>query len=159
MIRHKLAVVLLVLALAGLAACATSSPAAPVATSSAAGSVPQQITVKGSEFKFDPSSITWKVNQPVQLVFQDTGTVEHDLDLSSMPAKDVQVDLSQAGNIPASATSTAQQDAQAGKVYLYAAPGKQATATFTPTTAGTYQFSCSVPGHKEAGMVGTVTVQ
>jgi uncharacterized cupredoxin-like copper-binding protein len=25
--------------------------------------------------------------------------------------------------------------------------------------AGTYEFYCNVPGHKEAGMVGTLTVQ
>lgn len=155
MIRHRLSFVLLVLALAGLAACSTANPSG----SGAAGSAPQQVTVKGSEFKFDPSTISWKANQPVQLVFQNTGTSDHNLDLSALPAKDVTVDLSQAGSISADATSKAQQDAQAGKVFLEAAPGKQATATFTPTTAGTYSFSCTVPGHKEAGMVGTVTVQ
>jgi uncharacterized cupredoxin-like copper-binding protein len=150
-VRYKLLLVLLLLALGGLAACG--------APSNAAGPTPQQVTVKGSEFKFDPNNFSWKVNQPVQVTFQNSGTVDHELDLSAMPAKDVKVDLSQAGSIPASAQSTAQQDASAGKVFLYAAPGKQATATFTPTKAGAYQFACNLPGHKEAGMVGTATVQ
>jgi uncharacterized cupredoxin-like copper-binding protein len=154
-IRNKLPATLLVLALVGLAACSTSNGAGSQPAASAA----QQVTIKGSEFKFDPSAVTWKANQPVTLVFQNVGTVDHDVDLTAMPAANVKVDLSGAGNIPASASSTAQQNAQAGKVYLYAAPGKQATATFTPTTAGAYQFFCSLPGHKEAGMIGTATVQ
>jgi uncharacterized cupredoxin-like copper-binding protein len=29
---------------------------------------------------------------------------------------------------------------------------------FTPTAAGTYEFWCTVPGHKEAGMIGKLIV-
>jgi uncharacterized cupredoxin-like copper-binding protein len=148
MIRHKFSLVFLALALVALSACASST---------SAGSALNRITVKGSEFKFDPNNLNVKVNQPVQLVFQNSGTVDHELDMTAMPAKDVKVDLSQAGSIPADMQSTAQRDAAAGKVFLYAAAGKQAAATFTPTIAGTYQAACNLPGHKAAGMVATVT--
>jgi uncharacterized cupredoxin-like copper-binding protein len=37
-------------------------------------------------------------------------------------------------------------------------PGQTGSVTIN-ATAGTYQFYCNVPGHKEAGMVGTLTVQ
>ena len=36
--------------------------------------------------------------------------------------------------------------------------GKPALALFTPTTPGTYTFYCHIPGHREAGMVGTLIV-
>jgi plastocyanin len=36
---------------------------------------------------------------------------------------------------------------------------KPALALFTPTTLGTYTFYCGVPGHTEAGMVGTLVVE
>jgi plastocyanin len=38
------------------------------------------------------------------------------------------------------------------------AAGDTGTATIN-APAGTYEFYCNVPGHKEAGMVGTLTVQ
>ena len=37
-------------------------------------------------------------------------------------------------------------------------PGTTATVLFTPTQIGEYEFECTIPGHKEAGMVGRVTV-
>jgi len=37
--------------------------------------------------------------------------------------------------------------------------GQKATFEFTPTKAGTFDFVCDVPGHKEAGMVGKIVVQ
>jgi plastocyanin len=36
--------------------------------------------------------------------------------------------------------------------------GTPALALFTPTTPGTYTFYCHIPGHREAGMVGTLVV-
>jgi uncharacterized cupredoxin-like copper-binding protein len=37
-------------------------------------------------------------------------------------------------------------------------PGQTATVSFTPTVAGTYEYYCDVPGHKDAAMKGTLTV-
>ncbi|MDF2628712.1 MAG: hypothetical protein K0R39_2543 [Symbiobacteriaceae bacterium] len=37
-------------------------------------------------------------------------------------------------------------------------PGQQETITFTANAAGDIEFLCDVPGHKDGGMVGKLTV-
>jgi len=37
--------------------------------------------------------------------------------------------------------------------------GKVTTVEFTPDKQGTFQFYCAVPGHREAGQIGTITVK
>jgi uncharacterized cupredoxin-like copper-binding protein len=44
-------------------------------------------------------------------------------------------------------------------VHAPAAPGKQGLILFTPSQPGTYTFYCAIPGHREAGMEGTLTVE
>ena len=41
-------------------------------------------------------------------------------------------------------------------VKIFAKPGETVSGTVT-AKAGTYEFYCSIPGHKQAGMVGTFT--
>jgi len=41
---------------------------------------------------------------------------------------------------------------------LPAAPGATASAALSAARTGTYEFFCSVPGHREAGMTGLLGV-
>lgn len=43
-------------------------------------------------------------------------------------------------------------------IHVAAAPGSRNTIEFTPSEPGEYEFVCTVAGHKEAGMVGTLVV-
>jgi len=43
-------------------------------------------------------------------------------------------------------------------LHVHAEAGQSATGGFTATEPGTYTIYCSVPGHRETGMVGTLTV-
>ncbi|MDR7486214.1 MAG: hypothetical protein QN149_13365 [Armatimonadota bacterium] len=38
-------------------------------------------------------------------------------------------------------------------------PGQSATLRFTPTKKGTFEISCQISGHYEAGQKGTITVR
>jgi nitrite reductase (NO-forming) len=94
----------------------------------AANSAPTSITITASEFKFSPSSAQVPLGQKVNVTLKNTGVVEHDI------------------TVPAAGFS------------LAARPGQTATGEFTFTTAGVFEMICSVPGHKEAGMKGSLTV-
>ncbi len=96
---------------------------------SGGGGGTQNVTVTATEFKFDPATITVKTGDKVTLTLVNKGTVDHTY---------VQPDLN---------------------INLKAAAGQSASTTFTATKAGSYPVVCDVPGHKEAGMTGTIVVQ
>ncbi len=95
-----------------------------------AGASAQKVTLVAKEFSYTPNKVTVKVGQPVQLVLDNKGVIEHDFVIDRFKVK-------------------------MGIVQ----PGKTGTVTFTPSAKGTFPFYCSVPGHKEAGMTGTLVVQ
>lgn len=91
---------------------------------------PQEITVTGTEFRFDPARFRAEAGTPLRIVFVNRGSVGHNL---TVPAYDV-------------GTPTIR-------------PGQSATVTFTPQEPGTIGFLCTVPGHSEAGMRGQIIVE
>ena len=96
----------------------------------AAASQAADITVVTSEFKFNPNTITVHMGQRVRVTLDNTkGTLKHDFH---------QPDL----NLHA--------EVDAGKTTVF---------EFTPTKVGTFDLTCDVPGHKDAGMVGKLIVQ
>jgi nitrite reductase (NO-forming) len=86
------------------------------------------VTISASEFKFSPTSIQVPIGQKVTFSLQNTGVVEHDFSIAGTDFK------------------------------VSARPGETATGEFTFDKPGTFDFYCSVPGHKDAGMRGTLTV-
>ena len=114
-----------------LAGCSGGGAAAnkPATTSGGA----QDLTIKGLDtLKFDPATLTVKSGAPVHLTLTNTGALVHDWVIDDLDGK---------------------------KVAVEAAGGKSAAIDFTPSKAGSYPFYCSQPGHTEAGMKGTLTVQ
>jgi nitrite reductase (NO-forming) len=133
--RALLAPVFAIAALVLLAACSsstTNSRAAPQ-PGAASSATAQMVNMQASDsLKFDPSSITVKAGQPVQLTLSNTGQMQHDWSLAQGATQPVKI---------------------------VANAGQTATGTFTIQFPGTYTFICSVPGHAAAGMQGTITAQ
>ena len=105
-------------------------PSQVPATSSAMVAGIQKITVVGTEFAFTPSTLTLKVGQPAEITFKNNGAYPHNLTITDLGVK----------------TKTIQ-------------PGEQDTIQFTPSKTGQFSFICTVPGHADKGMKGTLTVQ
>jgi uncharacterized cupredoxin-like copper-binding protein len=111
-----------------------ASACAPAAAPAAGAALPPvQITVTGTDdFRLNPSTITVKAGQPLEVTFQNGGEILHDFTVQEGLAKPVVI------------TENA---------------GTSGTATVTYAKPGTYKFFCSQPGHDQLGMRGTITVQ
>lgn len=86
------------------------------------------IAVNAKEFAFDPSTIDVAADVEFTIEVNNTGAIEHDFNIKGYEAQKI--------------STTA---------------GKSASGSFT-LAAGSYEFYCSIAGHKEAGMTGTLNV-
>jgi uncharacterized cupredoxin-like copper-binding protein len=91
----------------------------------------QQVTVEMSEFKFDPATVTVKVNQPVRVSVRNTGATAHDWTVEGLDRQ----------------------------VKALVQPGQTESIQFTPGRTGTFRVVCTQPGHEQAGMTGQLAVQ
>jgi len=131
-------------AVAAQPATGIQAPAAPAA--------PQQVAMSATEFTFAPNTVQLMVGRPVQLTITNDGQVDHDIK-SDMPIRDLTY-------LKADNDADEQQENAAQGVFdVDFNKGDTSQVTFVPTKAGTYQFYCDQPGHREAGMVGTFVVQ
>lgn len=117
--------------------------------------VATEITVEETEFSYSPSSITVPVGQPVTLTINNVGGAEHDFVVQKIAV----IDVVEEGNASAE-HNMHDMEGMADEYDLHVATQQGGTSMlkFTPTEAGTYQVLCSVPGHKEAGMVAELIV-
>jgi uncharacterized cupredoxin-like copper-binding protein len=145
MFRSPRLLIALVAAAWLLAACADSSVSSGGKTS-AEQPEPLQVEVALSELKFTPPTFSFEAGRPVVMTVRNTGTSEHDFVITGMPARDKQNAVPDHGHRG--------KDEIVGHVK----PGDAVTIRFTPTQRGQYGFFCSLPGHKEGGMIGVLTV-
>ena len=117
---------------------------------------PRAETVTTQAFRFQPSSYEWKAGQPVKLTLRNPDAVEHDFVVERFK-------FSAAGGSGAHASHATSGSAaptpSPDSLHVHAAAFGEASLTFTPLAAGTYTLVCTIPGHKEAGMVGQVVVK
>lgn len=134
--RSKLAFGLLMAGLAvALAACGGPAPTP---------SGPVEVQVSLQEFTITSSLSTLQAGVPYHFVITNNGTIAHELVLEGAGVVDEPLEA----------------DGREGEVEEdELPPGATATLDWTFDTAGDYQMACHVPGHYEAGMVTTFTVQ
>jgi uncharacterized cupredoxin-like copper-binding protein len=114
----------------------------------------REIVVEANDFSFGPDLIEVKVGEPVRIVFNNVGALDHDWSIAHIAAADVQEEADHsAGHDAHMAGMDDQPD-----LHVSAMPGESGVLAFTPTEAGTYEITCTVAGHHEAGMVGTLVV-
>lgn len=111
-----------------------------------------ELILDATDFAYSPLSITVPAGEPVLLTLQNSGNLEHDFVIEKIAVKTdvIQDSSSNAHHAPG---SEANYD-----LHFSAQVGEASTIQFTVSEPGTYQFFCSVAGHKEAGMIGELIV-
>ena len=115
---------------------------------------PQEITLTAKTMTYDPSAFEATAGVPVELTFVNQDALEHDFSILEIPVESV----SEADAVSAEHEMEMGAAAVDPVLHVAAEPGATNNLTFTPTKPGTYEFFCTVPGHKDAGMVGTMVV-
>lgn len=140
-----------------LAACSEGAGAKPAPDDAArdassalfAAPAAQTQALEMSDLKYSTTALSAKAGEVVEVTLTNKGSIAHDFSIVKWPGeKAVRVE----GKDTEGAT---------GKYEVHAhLMSKQTAAVRLKVPApGTYEYFCTVPGHKEAGMKGTLTVQ
>jgi uncharacterized cupredoxin-like copper-binding protein len=148
--------ILLLLPLLGLlvVACGGTDDGGNSATETGTSS-PQQITLTAQDITFSPMQITVKAGTPIHLELINEGALEHDF---TAPGLNLTDEVVEPADDHATETEHAMGELAPATVHVAAAGGGSESVDFT-ARPGTIEFYCSVPGHREAGMVGTIVVE
>ena len=108
-----------------------STAASTATTSGSAASHSKTVTIKETEFKLTPASVTLAATGTYTFKVVNRGTVRHALEIEGTGVEQKTPEI---------------------------APGKSATLTVDLKGAGTYEMYCPVDGHRQQGMDGKITI-
>lgn len=110
----------------------------------------QTVKVTLDEFKYEPSDLRFKVDQPYKLVLKNIGKSKHYFTAPefyrSIAARKVQ---SKDGEIKAPFFLALEIQKNGGELELF----------FIPQSKGTYPVYCTIGDHRKDGMSGAITVE
>lgn len=103
------------------------------------------VDLEGGDYFFKPDALAANSGQTVRMTLKNTGSLEHNFTLPSEPKSQAPEPWKNP-----SITTT---------VIAKAAPSASGRGSFQAPAAGEYVFFCSIPGHADLGMHGTIVVK
>lgn len=109
------------------------------------GTADTRLYVELGDFTIIPDRYTVKAGMEITVIVTNNGTIAHDFNIMKLGTD--------AGDM------FDEQDLPYVLWEVEVQPGETLSATFAvPDEPGTYQVICSMPGHMQAGMTGTIEV-
>ncbi len=143
----RIVVIVVLLAMAGvLAACSSAETDAVPMT---------EFMLTATDIAYDMNQLEVTAGQPVRVTLRNNGALEHDFSIVEMPHAGEVLAEEAEGGMAGHDMSNMSMDPE---IHVASPMGESLSVEFTPTTPGEYEFFCTVAGHKEAGMVGTLIV-
>ena len=104
---------------------------------------------EGKKMAFEPARITVRKGEQIRFVLENTGTDDHEFVLATVAENRKHAALMK--KFP----DMEHDDPNAKRL----APAAHGEILWKFTKAGTFEFACLIPGHREAGMLGKVIVR
>ncbi|NCT39884.1 hypothetical protein GTW56_29575 [Bacillus sp. EB93] len=101
------------------------------------------LEVKALDFSYEPRNISITRGKEYEITLKNDGKDEHDINIVSRDEF---------------YKKNTEDFHGEGSFHLHAKAGESASAKIGSLPAGNYIFYCTLPGHKEAGMIGEITV-
>lgn len=99
---------------------------------------------------YEPARLEIKKGEQVKFVLRNRGELQHEIVLGTEKENLVHAEeMKQHPDMPHGDTPNAR----------HIAPGKSGELIWKFTKAGVFEYACLIPGHREAGMVGTIVVK
>ena len=114
----------------------------------------QTVRLIARDIEYDTEVLEVTAGAPVHLTLANEGALDHDFSIEHIPLAGEAV-AEHEEEMDEHEMSMEEEDLA---LHLSAAAGESETITFTPSEPGEYEFFCTVPGHGEAGMAGTLIV-
>jgi len=111
------------------------------------------VVVTARDTLFEPTELRVRRGGSVTIELRNEDSVEHDLEIAGLDAEVTAGGASDDGH----GNGADHDDEQT--IAVHTEGDGTASVTFTPMDAGEYEFYCTITGHKEAGMVGTLIVE
>lgn len=105
----------------------------------------QKIVIETSEMNYSPNEINVEKNKPVTFQLINVDQIEHDIEIRNLSFTTITEDTHHHKRIE-------------NLFHLHVGPQKTSETTFVINESGTYEFYCTIPGHKESGMIGQLVV-
>lgn len=105
------------------------------------------VDVAVRNMRFEPASLSVPGGKVVQINLRNMDGTEHDMQVGGLKVE--MLDGQMAGDHAGMAQ---------GMVAMHTLANGSASMMFRSDQKGTYAFICTMPGHKDAGMVGEITV-
>jgi uncharacterized cupredoxin-like copper-binding protein len=124
------------------------SASEPGSPNKSARTIQVSMRERDGKMLFAPDRIAVRKGEQIRFIIRNDGALQHEFVLASVPDNDHHAELMRKN------PHMRHKDPNAE----IAKPGETTEMLWRFNKAGTFEFACLIPGHREAGMRGTVTV-